>query len=498
MMKKKLLLSVLALVMSLFVGIQASAAADDIRLGGNDRFDVAINVSKNGWSSASTVIIANWDAYGDALAATPLAYKYNAPILLTKPIALDSRVKTEIQRLNAKSVIIVGGTISVSDNIVRELRNLGISVRRISGSNRVEVANNIAKEIGPTSKVVIADGFNFPDALSIAPYAARNGYPILLTNPKSLLDSSTQALIDQWPISQTIISGGPLSVSETVYNNVPNPRRFGGNSRFEVSANIANAYFSASTAAFVTKGSIFADALTGSVLAAKKNAPILLTEPDRLPVAITNSIVNNGLSRFTVLGGPISVSDSVFVKISNNIVGETIVLDPGHGGTDPGAAGYSLVEKEIVLDIAKRVNSKLSNSLSKVVMTRQTDTYLSLDQRVKTAEKSGADAFVSFHVNSYTSGSANGTETWYDSTYASASSKKLAEEIQTELVKAMGTRDRGVKEGGFYVIRNSKMPSVLVEIAFISNSTDASKLASNTYRQKAADAIYKGIMNYYN
>lgn len=287
------------------------------RLGGIDRFDVAVNVSKTGWETASTVVLANWDAYGDALAATPLAYKHNAPILLTKSDTLNTRTKAEIQRLGAQKVIIVGGPISVSENIVRELGNMGVSVRRITGQNRVDVANNIAKDIGASSKVVIADGFNFPDALSIAPYAARNGYPILLTNKSHVLDSSTQNIIDSWNISQTIISGGPLSVSDTIYNNVPNPRRFGGNSRYEVSANIANAYYSNGLNAFITKGSIFADALTGSVLAAKINAPILLVQPDSLTTPIASSIESNGFDQFTILGGPISVSENLALSLPN-------------------------------------------------------------------------------------------------------------------------------------------------------------------------------------
>ncbi|MBT2757234.1 N-acetylmuramoyl-L-alanine amidase [Mesobacillus foraminis] len=496
-MKKNLVACAFVLFLSALVSFQVSAASTT-RLGGQDRFDVAVNVSKSGWSSSTTVVLANWDAYGDTLAAAPLAYKYNAPILLTKADTLNPRTKLEIQRLKAKSVIIVGGPISVSENIVNQLKNMGITVSRISGNNRVEVANNIAKKMGRRSKVVIADGFNFPDALSIAPYAARNGYPILLTNNKHLLESSTKSLINSWSVSQTIISGGPLSVSNTVYNSVPNPRRFGGNSRYEVSANIAKAYYSSASTAFVTKGSIFADALTGSVLAAKKNAPMLLIESNSLPASIKNSIINIGFDSFMILGGPISVTDSIKNKLDNEIVGATIMLDPGHGGTDPGASGNGLVEKEIVMDIAKRVNSKLNSSLAKVVMTRSTDKYISLDQRVKEAEKADADTFVSIHVNSFASSAANGTETWYSARYASSESKELAEEIQKELVKALGTNDRGVKEGGFYVIKNTTMPSVLVEIAFISNSSDASKLASNTYRQKTADAIYKGIMNFYN
>ncbi|PAE25804.1 SpoIID/LytB domain-containing protein [Bacillus sp. 7894-2] len=297
--------------------VTGSEVLGHTRLGGMDRFDVAINVSKNGWSTANTVVLANWEAFGDALAAAPLAYKHNGPLLLTKPKSLTPRIKDEIKRLKTKNVIIVGGPISVSDGIVSELKGMGISVKRIAGNSRMQVAENIAKEIGSSSKVVIADGFNFPDALSIAPYAAKNGYPILLTNNKHNLEKSTQSLIDSRNITQTIISGGPLSVSDTVYNSVPNPKRFGGNHRYDVSAKIANAYFSNSQNAFITRGDVFADALTGSVLAAKNNAPILLIKPDSLTTVIGKSIANNVFDQFTILGGPISVNESVANNLPN-------------------------------------------------------------------------------------------------------------------------------------------------------------------------------------
>lgn len=497
-MMKRVVTSFFAILLSLVVVAQVSAADNTTRLGGQDRFSVSINVSKEGWNRANTVVLANWEAYGDALAAAPLAYKNDGPLLLTKADKLTPRTKAEIERLKAKKVIIVGGPISVSEGIVKELKNMGVTVERISGENRMEVANNIAKKIGPTSKVAIADGFNFPDALSIAPWAARNGYPILLTNTKHNLTSDTQKLINSWNINETIISGGPLSVSETVSKNVPNPKRFGGNHRYDVSANIANTYFQNSNEAFVTKGTVFADALTGSVLAAKKNAPILLIKPDSLTDAVSNSITKNGYGDFTILGGNISVSEKVEKQLDGELVGKTILVDPGHGGKDPGAVGNKMEEKEIVLDIGKRLNDRLKGSLAKVVMTRDSDEFVELPDRVKEGEKAKADLFISIHVNAFYDSSANGTETYYNSQYVGAESKALATEIQTELVKAMGTRDRGVKEANFHVIKNSKMPSVLVEVAFISNKSDADKLASKSYRNKAGDAIYRGIMNYYN
>lgn len=131
-------------------------------------------------------------------------------------------------------------------------------------------------------------------------------------------------------------------------------------------------------------------------------------------------------------------------------------------------------------------------------MTRTGDTYPTLNERVAKANSSGADIFVSMHVNSYSTSSPHGTETWWNSTYESADSQLLAEEIQKELIATLGTYNRGVKHGDFRVIKDTKIPSVLVEVAFVSNKDDADLLANSTFRQKAADAVYRGIINYFN
>ncbi|MBM4760896.1 cell wall-binding repeat-containing protein [Bacillus sp. B15-48] len=477
---------------------QSSADGYTSRLAGKDRFDVAVNVAKSGWSSADTVVIANYLAYADALAAAPLAYKHNAPILLTLPNDLSAATKNEIARLKAKSVIIVGGNGSVSEKVEKQLKDMGISsVERISGKDRFEVANNIATKMGRSSKVILTYGLNFPDALAIAPYAARNGFPILLTNTNTI-PQSTKSLIQGWNVSQTIIVGGEGSVSRNVFNSVPKPYRIGGLDRFEVASNIANQFFSTQSEAFVATGMTFADALTGSVLAAKKNQPILLTSSSSIPNGTKNAILNNGYKGITILGGMGSVSNNIANQLKVLADGIVIMIDPGHGGSDPGASGHGLIEKELVLDISKRLALRLENSNYRVLMTRTGDTYPSLDDRIKMANESGANVFVSIHVNAFTSPSAHGTETYWNSTNSSTESKLLAEEIQKELVAALGTYNRGVKSGGFKVIRDTKIPSVLVEVAFISNPNDAKLLSEPAFRQKAADAIFKGITNYFN
>lgn len=201
------------------------------------------------------------------------------------------------------------------------------------------------------------------------------------------------------------------------------------------------------------------------------------------------------------LSGEVSTGESGVVDPSNSLSDLTIVLDPGHGAHDVGALGYgSLNEKDVVLDTGLRVQSLLTNTPFNVIMTRSTDVFYTLSERTDMANQANADIFVSIHANAF-NGKASGTETFY---YGKAStnsrieeSKKLAGYIQVRLLEAMGTKDRGVKSGNYAVIRETTMPAVLVELGFIDNKDDYAKLSTETYRQKSAEAIYYGILDYY-
>lgn len=179
--------------------------------------------------------------------------------------------------------------------------------------------------------------------------------------------------------------------------------------------------------------------------------------------------------------------------------GKKIAIDAGHGGSDTGAIGNGLLEKEINLSIALKVESLLKQKGIQVVMTRNNDTFISLDGRVAKAVNANADSFVSIHTNSSTSPDPSGTETYYSTAATrSENSKQLATFIQNRLYPALGTKDRKVKTADFRVIYKTPLPATLVELGFISNSSDSSKLASGYYRNKAAEAIALGIEDYYN
>ncbi|RJS53368.1 hypothetical protein C2H96_20345 [Bacillus subtilis] len=176
--------------------------------------------------------------------------------------------------------------------------------------------------------------------------------------------------------------------------------------------------------------------------------------------------------------------------------GKTVYIDAGHGGEDSGAVGNGLFEKDINLAVSEHVTDKLKEEGANPVASRSDDHFLTLEERVAKASANQADLFVSIHVNSGVA-SASGTETYFQSDYEGENSRRLASDIQSQLVSSLQTRDRGVKESDFYVITYSQMPSVLAELGFITNSSDADKLGSEEYQQKAADAIVNGIDSYY-
>lgn len=173
-----------------------------------------------------------------------------------------------------------------------------------------------------------------------------------------------------------------------------------------------------------------------------------------------------------------------------------VVIDPGHGGSDPGTTSITNKhEKQFNLALALKVQAILLQEPEiEVVMTRETDIYPTRSERVKLANDLNADVFVSIHGNSVLSSpQITGTETYY---YQRASSKELANIVHKHLVEAMGLNDRGVKNGSLQVIRETKMPAILLEVGFLSNKFDEEAMMSESVQIKAAQAIVDGIKEY--
>lgn len=169
-------------------------------------------------------------------------------------------------------------------------------------------------------------------------------------------------------------------------------------------------------------------------------------------------------------------------------------IDPGHGGYDPGTSGNGIIEKDLVLKIALSVKSKLEAKGIKVIMSRTTDTYVSLEDRSKGANQANPDIFISIHVNSAGAVSASGIETYY----YKGIDKDLAESLQSKLISYTGAKDRGAKFENFHVVRETKMPSSLVEIGFLTNVNEANNMKSSSYQEKLSNAIVDGAVDYLN
>lgn len=176
------------------------------------------------------------------------------------------------------------------------------------------------------------------------------------------------------------------------------------------------------------------------------------------------------------------------------IKGKVIVIDAGHGGTDYGAIRNGINEKDINLDVAKRVEDILRRKGYKVGMTRTNDIFVSLEDRCKISESMNPSIFVSIHVNSCVGTEPKGLETHY----YHDNSVELANIIHSRLIKAIHSPNRGLFKSKFYVINHTSVPAVLLEIGFISNDKERAELTTSKRKQATAQAIAEGIIEYIN
>lgn len=173
---------------------------------------------------------------------------------------------------------------------------------------------------------------------------------------------------------------------------------------------------------------------------------------------------------------------------------KTIVIDPGHGGKDPGACAGGVCEKDIALDVAKKIGAYLEAKGCAVILTRETDFFVELRDRARMANAAKADLYVSVHCNSVRDNArVTGMEV-YHYTHASEASKRAARVIYDKLLPVCGLRGRGVKSKDLAVLRETAMPAVLVELGFISNPGDRAKLTNFAWQDDAAQAIAGGII----
>ncbi len=209
------------------------------------------------------------------------------------------------------------------------------------------------------------------------------------------------------------------------------------------------------------------------------------------------SVIVPGGEKGWVHGDYVILLDSSSTK--DVLKGKIIAVDPGHGGADPGAIGYSgLKEKEVNLTTALELSRLLKAAGAEVVLTRTGDQTVNNLRRVNLANDSGADLYVSIHANAYSKNESNGTETfYYSNSNNSSESRFLAGVLQKELVDVLRLRNRGVKTNSFYVLKNTDMPAALVEMAFLTNPEEEKMLRDEKVLHSAAEALYRGIAEFF-
>lgn len=271
------------------------------RISGENRLLTAIEVSKANFKSADTMILVNGWKEPDALAASALADKEKAPILLIGKDEMISEVKDEIARLGAKKLILVGGENSIADKAVA---GLDLEKERIAGANRFETAVEIAKRAGKTDKLVLANGYTLVDALTASALAAKENRGIILVENNQIPEGAREIVENAKDI---LIVGGKNSVNVNV-----DAERIAGSNRYETAIKVAERTFPQAKKAALANAFAYSDALVFGAVSKGLEKPILLTEKDTLTPITKDYIKNKGIKDISIIGGINSISEEIF------------------------------------------------------------------------------------------------------------------------------------------------------------------------------------------
>lgn len=248
--------------------------------------------------------------------------------------------------------------------------------------------------------------------------------------------------------------------------------------------------------------------IEGNHVAFYKSNPIIINNSSVKNITTTKSgnktvitVTTSSLMGYKIYekGNNLEVKIATPKKIYKNIV----VLDSGHGGHDPGAQNKGTNEKDLTHKILYTLMKGYFSGNApdiKVYWTRTNDSYITLANRAAFAKSVGADAFISLHMNSATKSTANGTEVYYSVSnnskgFGGITSQKMANLFRTQLLKDLHTTNRGTKTAAYYVLKHNTVPSILIELGFLSGNTDYKKLTDPSFQKKAAQSIYTGIVS---
>ena len=299
------------------------------RLAGSNRYHTAAKISRASFEKADTVYLASSLNYADALAAVPLAAD-DSPILLTSKDLLADDTLSEIKRLEAKNVIILGGEGAISKTVENKLKAEGLNTSRIAGKNRFETATKIAEKVKDKPEdVFFVYGNGFADALSVSAVAAANGAPIIYLNTKGILDKATASYLAsiKGSVKSAYVIGGEGVISNDMMKKAGaalgvTPTRIFGANRFDtcVAVNEKFADVLGGNTICVATGMDFPDALAGGVYAAKNKAPLFLinskTKTATLSENQTAYLKAKAAGNIVAFGGTGAVSDEYIEEIA--------------------------------------------------------------------------------------------------------------------------------------------------------------------------------------
>ncbi|MGM0843743.1 MAG: cell wall-binding repeat-containing protein [Bacillota bacterium] len=296
--------------------VTLAGSANVKTLSGSNRYETAVKISEEMYPAgfpankpAKAVIVTTGENFADALSASPLAEQYGqAPILLTRPGAIPESVVTELKRLGAKEVIIIGGNLAVSPGVQSKIASQGMKTTRISGSNRYETNRLILGKLTNVKGAFVAAGGNYADALGAAPVASAKNWSIVLTKTDSIDDESL-SLLKNKPVA---ILGGTAAISSRVENSIERINqdvdRFGGQDRYETLARLLwhNKHVVDPSSVLVSTGNNFPDALAAAPLSFSKHSPLILV--GKQIDSATESLLmkfaeENSVNEITVIGG---------------------------------------------------------------------------------------------------------------------------------------------------------------------------------------------------
>jgi len=290
------------------------------RLAGQDRYGTSNAIVSQGWTQSDYAVLVNSQNFPDAITASPLAKKYNAPILLTDASSLTDTTKQKLQDLGVKNMFIIGGVGVVNSGIENTLESMGISVKRIWGQDRYETSVNVAKELSTSKGVFVVNGEHYEDALLVAPIAAKLQYPIILVGQNNVPDTVKNYVNNQVKTNdgEVDVIGGKDVLTDNITSTLNPTKVYNQSTKYDRNLALIDNYrgqLDLSTV-YIASDKGFADALSGSALAGKNENPIILVG-DSNQSNINSFISNNNVSNVKVLGGTGVLSDNTVDNIVN-------------------------------------------------------------------------------------------------------------------------------------------------------------------------------------